>query len=135
MINDKLNEMKLTKNNTPIKDFDIVRQELSNHCKDSDEVLEDLNQKSDELDQRILDLEKYLQKHSELQNLYKEFDSLLTDVNNNLLKLQKRLDEVSDLQSLLKAVLTEMEKGTNSDYKLKEGFIRTELDELQEIED
>lgn len=28
-----------------------------------------------------------------------------------------------------------MEKGTNNDYKLKEGFIKTELDELQDIED
>ena len=28
-----------------------------------------------------------------------------------------------------------MEKGVPSDYQLKEGFIRTELDQLQEIED
>jgi len=42
---------------------------------------------------------------------------------------------VSDLQNLLKIVVLEMEKGVGSDYKLKEGFIRSELDDLQEIED
>lgn len=28
-----------------------------------------------------------------------------------------------------------MEMGTRTDYKLKEGFIRTELEQLQEVED
>ena len=61
-------------------------------------------------------------------NLFKEFEGLLIDANHNLLKFTKRLDEVSDLSSLLRNVLLEMEKGVPNDYELKEGFIRTELD-------
>lgn len=91
--------------------------------------------KSEELNKRIADLENFLLRHDELQGLYKEFEQALNQVSQNLGGLTRKLDEASDLQGLLRLVLQEMEKGVTGDYKLREGFIRTELEALQEIED
>eukprot|EP00347_Sterkiella_histriomuscorum_P007817 403347449 len=135
VLKDKLSQMKQQKSSFKIKDFGDLTNLIGEQNNEANEFLEDLNIKCDDLDQRILYLEQFLQKHSLIQNLFSEFDQLLGNVNKNLLQETKKFDEISDLQDLLRNVLLEMEKGTNNDYKLKEGFIRTELDKLQEIED
>jgi len=102
---------------------------------DSVQLHDDLGLKRQELDQRMADLENFLLRHNELQGLYKEFEQTLNQVNQNLGGLTRKLDETSDLQNLLRLVLLEMEKGVYNDYKLREGFIKKELEDLQEIED
>ena len=45
-----------------------------------------------------------------------------------------QLNDVTEYHNLIKEVLLEMELGIPRDYKLKEGFIRTELDDVLGIE-
>ena len=103
--------------------------------KQAEELESELKDIDVDLDKRILELDGYIQRQGELLSQYRTFDSMISSSNRDLLNFTKKLDELSDLTTLVKNVLLEMEKGVANDYQLKEGFIRTELDEVQEIED
>ncbi|CDW88775.1 UNKNOWN [Stylonychia lemnae] len=136
ILKDRVNEINGgTDSDSTIRDLDELAQKINQLSQDGLQIQEDLNNKSDDLDSRILDLEKYLSKHTQIQGLQKEYNEILGDINKSLNNVSNRMDDVSDLQTLLKKVLLEMEKGTINDYSLKENFIKSQLEILQEIED
>ena len=98
--------------------------------KQAEELESELKDIDVDLDKRILELDGYIQRQGELLSQYRTFDSMISSSNRDLLNFTKKLDELSDLTTLVKNVLLEMEKGVANDYQLKEGFIRTELDEV-----
>jgi uncharacterized protein (UPF0332 family) len=105
-------------------------------CRINDEaevLIGGLQELSDELDKRKLALANYLYKQDEMERLYNQFDKMIRDLRNNLGFLTGALADANDLESLLRKVLEAMETGVATDYKLKEGFIRTELEALNEI--
>lgn len=91
--------------------------------RDSDNIYDELQQMSDDLDKRIDYLDGLMKRAGELQNLFKKYQKLANDANKGLRGLQKDLDEATDLAHMLREVLDEMYKGLGRDYVNRGEFI------------
>lgn len=72
-------------------------------------------------------------KYNELLSLYGEFDEMVNNCKKNFKNFSKKLLDGNDLVSLLDGVLKEMHLGVDRDYRLKDGFIKQEQEELYDI--
>ena len=58
-----------------------------------------------------------------LKKMQEDFDKLMQEIENNYARFMDALEKCEILASLIEAVLLEMEKGSESDYKLRGEFI------------
>ena len=64
---------------------------------------------SDDLDKRIEYLDAFLKRGNELQDLFKQYQKLASDLYKGFRNFSKNLDDANDMSGLLNEVLYEME--------------------------
>lgn len=58
---------------------------------------------------------------------------MMKDVKKNFNGFVRKINEASDISEKIKPILDAMYTGISSDYRLKEGLINNEKEELEEV--
>ena len=75
------------------------------------------------MDSRNIYIGEYMESWHALKKMQEDFDKLMHEIENNYAKFLDALEKAEILSSLIEAVILEMEKGSESDYKQRMDFI------------
>ena len=110
-----------------------MSQGFGNIDEQSKNMVQDLIRINEDLDNRNIYLDEYMSSWHLLKQMQEDFDRLMQNIEGNYGRFMDSLEKSELLGSLLEAVLLEMEKGTNNDYRQRVDFINQMLNYLRQI--
>jgi len=87
----------------------------------------------EEIEEKMKELDEFMQLHEERQSLNEDFHFLIKEVGVHFKTYDQSLRSVNQQCQLLQNLVKEMELGVEGDYRMKEGLIEKSQSSLDDI--